>query len=282
MRPLFVILSFLPIFGASSALAGNVLLPSDSNSSSGSSFFSYLGLTPKTASPTLAPTATPASALAPTATTAPSVGGYSPAPFLSPTATPSTNAGKNQPSSPAVSSEEAQLRMQAYSDSLAEKFMPKEPPQILPDPAPDDFPTNQTGSNHLHVITPSAFSLGTPELAVVKRALGYDAKQVQAQCQLLLTITLQTSQDDFSMRLASGQQRTVSFNGAVQKVLIQPSLLCTPPAKLPDSGTAFFQSGNRLILPLLNAGECPAQPQNAGTLALQYKGGDNVICAYGN
>jgi len=256
---LFCLASLMP---QASEAAGNVLLPSTSNSSGTSSSLPNLGIsTPAPATPN--PSDTPP---LPAAVTAP-------LPDVSPMQSPATIAV-----TPAISGSVPH----PSAEEIARVPAGTVPTMIIHQP--DESETFRQLDNEL----PNSLTLsisgksyfGARDVEEISNKLGLSRDQVMHSCILTVRGLLQTSKTARPLLGGASPQVTVRYDGSITGYLMTAHAMClADPSKLPTNSGMLVETNGRFTVGLQQI-DCPPPNRQVSTLNITYDGSGTSQCAY--
>lgn len=251
--------------------AGNVLLPSASSSSDGSTAsLPNLGLSASTPSTdTAAPTDLPAMTV-----TKPALPPATVKSTVAPTQTPST-APAEQPTIeiPPIA---------PITDSDVRGLPPGTvPTRVIHQPDASAMPaaSNAGAPNSLTIgFSPRSY-FGARDAAEIGNKLGISRDQISASCYLSVGGVVQTDKGSSVIAAGLSPQVTVHYAGTIKSYMIGAQAMCVAGNNLPPGSGFIVEIGNRFVVPLQQI-NCAAPNRQSSTLTLTYNGNNGTQCVY--
>ena len=120
------------------------------------------------------------------------------------------------------------------------------------------------------------------DVRAISNALGYDAKKIPEHCQLRIDANFTSDKGFYHVRLLSGEQKGMKFDGALQKLALAPWAVCDKPEKaLPKNPSLIGKVGkDKYSVPLSRPASCELPKEGVFTIEITYAGNGKVTCNF--
>lgn len=120
------------------------------------------------------------------------------------------------------------------------------------------------------------------DVRALSKALGYEARDIPAHCQLRLDANLTSDKGFYNTRLFSGESAKLKFDGTLQSIAVSPWAVCDKPrGELPQHPSLIGRVGtDKYSVNLSRSTQCDLPQKAATTLEITYTGNGKVTCLW--
>ena len=120
------------------------------------------------------------------------------------------------------------------------------------------------------------------DVRALSKALGYEARDIPAHCQLRLDANLTSDKGFYNTRLFSGESAKLKFDGTLQSIAVAPWAVCDiPKGALPQRSGLIGRVGtDKYSVNLSRSTKCDLPQKAATALEITYTGNGKVTCLW--